>query len=234
VPPSADAVVFLDPAELLACLARDFLLGAVAGTWWWQAWLQASGRSTLELVLDAWIREARHIPAAMAALDSHGLAARFAGALSPREARTLFVAMVDAYELPSLGAPTPSAQTPMVTPLGAQPVADRGSRALRRSRAGVSREETEAPDGPPWEPIGLGRRPLTSVWSSGRSPASHWRSGAAPLAVRARTFQSALHTWRRAQTMSAGDRARAERGVIPVESPADDTTILAKAITSIE
>ena len=37
VPAGADAVLFADEAELVACLVRDWLHGRVAGRWWWRS-----------------------------------------------------------------------------------------------------------------------------------------------------------------------------------------------------
>ena len=33
---SADAVIFADEAELVACLIRDWLRGGLADRWWWR------------------------------------------------------------------------------------------------------------------------------------------------------------------------------------------------------
>jgi hypothetical protein len=203
VPPSAEAVVFLDPAELLACLARDCLLGTVSVNWWWQAWLRASGRSTLELVLDAWIREARHVPAAVVALHDRRLAPAFVRALSARQARALFVALAEAYEIPALAAPTPGAHVPIVPPRGVRTRSARRNRASRRGRA-VEDLSTRRPDavGPPWRPLvppasvpetlDLEQRTLLGVALA---------LARAPLAVRTHAFQRAFLVWRRAEQL---------------------------------
>jgi len=38
VPAGANAIRFNDQSELLACLARDFVLGDLPANWWWQTW----------------------------------------------------------------------------------------------------------------------------------------------------------------------------------------------------
>jgi hypothetical protein len=193
--------VFLDPAELLACLARDFLLGDVAANWWWQAWMQASGRSTLQLVLDAWLREARHIPAAMARLQHQTLAFRFASALSATEARTLLVAVAHAFELPALIAfpqrrPSKRAGAALTA---VDPVVD--GRLAENERSSGARPRAVAP---PWRRLG-GRAELPATLDLEQATfagvalsLSH-----APLLVRTREFQRVLHVWRRAVASGA-------------------------------
>jgi hypothetical protein len=46
----ADAVLFADEAELVACLVRDWLRGVVADRWWWQSVLGSAG-------VERWLRE---------------------------------------------------------------------------------------------------------------------------------------------------------------------------------
>jgi hypothetical protein len=204
VPASAPAVLFLDPAELLACLARDALSGVVADAWWWRAWLRATGRSTHERLLETWIREARHVPAAMAVLQTCGLASRLAGALSPREARTLFIAVTEAYDVPGLAAPAP-ADTPVVRRLEcADDIAQdvRVSHGHRRVEDPPPRLAAEPP--PPWDglvpassvPLGLGLEQRTLLGIA-------LTLARAPLVARTRAFQHAFHAWRRAQHVGA-------------------------------
>jgi len=42
VAPSALAVIFDDPAEMLACLALDWLDGTLSANWWWRELLKGS------------------------------------------------------------------------------------------------------------------------------------------------------------------------------------------------
>jgi hypothetical protein len=227
VPSSAEAIVFLDPAELLACLARDLLLGTVAGNWWWQAWLRASGRSTEDLVLDAWVREACHVPAAMAALHDRSLAVTFAEALSPRQARTLFVALTEAYELPALAAPTPLADVPIVSMRGDPgPAARRAGEPVAANRRDAAATPIVDRFRPPWEPfvppsyvppaLGLEQRTFLGVALA---------LARAPLAVRARAFQRAFHTWRRAEQFRPPAVAP---GASPVREPGDSAAPTAR------
>lgn len=195
VPPSAPAVVFLDPAELLACLARDFLLGDVAANWWWQAWLRATGRSTLEIVIDAWVRDARAIPAALAALERKDLVTRFARALSASQAATLLLAIAEAYDLPAIVRP-PSSGDSVPPPFDA-PTAARRADTGRRGERRLSAIPDDTFSDPPWaslnppvyvpDSLDIEQRTLIGVGLS------LWR---APLDVRTHAFQQKLHRWR--------------------------------------
>ena len=85
VPANANAVLFADRAELLACLARDWLRGDAAERWWWQSLFP--GRSLAEAVRQAWIGEPRHVPVALVRLHEANRSAEFLRAL-PREVIT--------------------------------------------------------------------------------------------------------------------------------------------------
>jgi hypothetical protein len=231
VPSSADAVLFLDPAELLACLARDYLIGGVSANWWWQAWLRATGRSTLDLVLDAWSREPRSIPAAMTDLQRQALAIPFVRGLSVAQALTILAAAVDAYECP-----------PLVAAL--HPVDDRTRPARHDSRVvtGADRRESDGLDvqatpvrarsmaTAPWEPL------LPSAGIPASLPIAHrallgvtLALRQAPMIVRTRAFERRLRAWvRDAQVrtdLRRGDDAVSpsgdeSRGVVPAPPPA--------------
>ena len=59
----AEAVIFDDRAQMLACLAADWCRGAIASQWWWRALLGAL--SEAEAVLRAWRRHPEYIAAAL-------------------------------------------------------------------------------------------------------------------------------------------------------------------------
>jgi hypothetical protein len=79
IAPESEAVLFGDFAELLACLARDWLLGGAAGCWWWQALFP--GRTLAEAVRQAWTNEPEHVPAALSRLHRADLSGAFLRAL---------------------------------------------------------------------------------------------------------------------------------------------------------
>jgi len=95
-----DAVLFDDLAELLACLARDWVDGRAADRWWWRTLLRA--RASLELVTNTWADAGPHIAPAFQRLAASGGAAAFASALDARQVRLLAAATSLAHGGPSV------------------------------------------------------------------------------------------------------------------------------------
>src|SRR5439155_3672179 len=80
VPAGAEAVLFRDWAELLACLAVDWLDGEAARRWWWRNLLGAGDvRAALAA---AWGGTPEYVPAALHDLAARGQAAPFVNGLS--------------------------------------------------------------------------------------------------------------------------------------------------------
>lgn len=52
VPESAQAVLFLDQSELLACLASDWCEGNITTRWWWQSLLKQGSAS--QIIKELW------------------------------------------------------------------------------------------------------------------------------------------------------------------------------------
>jgi hypothetical protein len=198
---SALAVVFRDPAELIACLTRDFLNGALAGCWWWEAWLRAASVASIDDVIDAWMREARHVPAAAAMLRREGLAGVFARSLTSRQARMLLVAIAEAYEAPALVAPSPQAE---VTPLPVVATAEPGQSSVTLTPAKALDAEAPrdhvasvAPPSPPWSPF-VDRSAVPASLDIEQQTflgvaLALWH---APVVARTRAFARDLHVWR--------------------------------------
>jgi hypothetical protein len=80
VPANAEAVLFADRAELLACLARDARDGVAWTRWWWRnlSPLPAPG---VDPVVAAWLAAPEHVPAALALLAARHEATPFVAAL---------------------------------------------------------------------------------------------------------------------------------------------------------
>src|SRR5213075_339997 len=76
VPANAESVLFRDEAELIACLARDWLNGTTA--WWW---VTLFGTSPGDAVVRALVNGARAVPAALELLARSGRACEFVRAL---------------------------------------------------------------------------------------------------------------------------------------------------------
>ena len=196
---SAAAVVFRDPAELIACLARDFLNGVLAGCWWWDAWLRATAVASLDDVITAWVREARHAPAAVAMLRRAHLSSAFARSLSSRQARMLLVAIAEAYETPALVAVPHQSDLASLrdAPAAAHHQASREAAppTAARSRAGDAPEEDVV--APPWAPF-VDRSDVPSSLEVEQQTLlgvalALWH---APVAARSRAFARSLHVWR--------------------------------------
>jgi hypothetical protein len=103
VPAGADAVLFADRAELLACLARDWGGGDIGVHWWWRGLV---GGDPVGAVARAWLDAPRHVPAALALLAGWGEAIRFADALDPEVAGRLASAVAGEFGLEALAAGT--------------------------------------------------------------------------------------------------------------------------------
>ncbi|HEX5706945.1 MAG TPA: hypothetical protein VFX96_06600 [Pyrinomonadaceae bacterium] len=101
VPADADAVVFFDRAELLACLASDWLAGAAARRWWWRGILR--GRDTARALLAAWLDAPEYVPTALELLAREGRAASFVASLEDASARELSQRVARAFALGELG-----------------------------------------------------------------------------------------------------------------------------------
>lgn len=102
VPANAEAVLFADRAEMLACLARDWLAGALAARWWWRGLLRSD--SLQEAVVPTWSHDPRHVPAALAHLAAHGDAVPFVRALGGSVADLLLRKVLDVHALPHVAA----------------------------------------------------------------------------------------------------------------------------------
>jgi hypothetical protein len=86
-PPDAEAVVFADRAELLACLALDLRARLVAARWWWRDILR--GADAARAVASEWLGSPEYIPVALEHLSRAGVAAEFVAALDVEEARAM-------------------------------------------------------------------------------------------------------------------------------------------------
>ena len=109
----ADAVVFVDESELLACLWRDWARGTVPQRWWWRCVL--GGQDPLAwLRLKAWPRAEWLVPA-LALLAERRDAVTCVARLEARDAERALQAVQAAYGLVHLG------ESSAVVPSGDQP-----------------------------------------------------------------------------------------------------------------
>jgi hypothetical protein len=98
----ANAILFADEGEMLACLALDVSRGDAWARWWWQAAARALAVSSAEGLMKLLCRHARSVPAVLHQLAQWGQAAAVVNALSPPEAGTVLQAVSQAFGLPDL------------------------------------------------------------------------------------------------------------------------------------
>ena len=103
VAPNADAVLFADSSELLACLAADWSDGLFHTRWWWPAAGVTAreafaGRSPFAR---AWLAQAECVPSALARLAAARRVVRTVAALPDDEAREVMTAVASRFGLPS-------------------------------------------------------------------------------------------------------------------------------------
>jgi hypothetical protein len=111
VPPAATAVLFRDRAEMLACLARDWVRGAI-GTWWWRDVVRATRGARVAPA--QWVTDAPYVPAAARLLEARGDLAPFANALDTTEARAIVASVTAAHGVNlALDAPTRASILPL-------------------------------------------------------------------------------------------------------------------------
>ena len=97
VPLNAEAVLFLDRAELLSCVARDHLRHQLAYSWWWRVLLNTSDFSRVAAQL--WLNEAAHVPSALARLATNNDAVAFVRTLDLPEIEAVTRAVMRAHGL---------------------------------------------------------------------------------------------------------------------------------------
>src|SRR5438132_2081067 len=129
VPPTAQAVVFADEAELLACVASDLIAFRVSSRWWWRLLVRELA-DTPPAVARAFVESAEHAPAALAQLARRREAARFLRALRAPDIAAVGAAVARAFSVPVLVA--------LTGPAGAL-------RPTRSALAGHSMPATPAP-----------------------------------------------------------------------------------------
>ena len=97
VPPSAEAVVFRDQAELLACLTEDWLRGTLRANWWWHTLLRSGDLSLL--LMQEWERSPELVPAGIDLLQRRSRALEFVRRLPDSCTARLVAGMLRAHGL---------------------------------------------------------------------------------------------------------------------------------------
>lgn len=99
VPANANAVLFADRAELLACLARDWCAADLGISWWWPVLFP---RDDFTALVRRWLADAAAIPAALTRLDAAGLATPFLRKIAPADLDALWRKVVQTFGLAEL------------------------------------------------------------------------------------------------------------------------------------
>jgi hypothetical protein len=227
VPANAEAVLFADRAELLACLARDWSVGGVAAHWWWRVLFPTAQTAA---VLRAWLEAPEYAPAALAHLAASGAARPFVCALDGAGARELLRRIVQVHALPHVasvldrprrvGLPSaarlhdqPSSVVPPAPegPLPRLTVADAPAGGNLRLTDSPPLADEQAPAAPwqPWVPEAVG---------GDLGPEQEILLGVglmlqrAPYALRGETFARALARWQEAQPAPAAPAPDGPKG----------------------
>ena len=159
---SANAVLFHDYSEVLACLARDLSSGR-AFAWWWHSILRRMPSPQRGSWLAEWFEHPRYVPAALEILDSTGEAAGVLESISPAQAWNLLRVVLFGYGI---------AEFPIVQSENAEPTPWRPSEAAEAARfkesLGVLAKKSEGttgdPDGYPKEAIHVKQVNVTPPW----------------------------------------------------------------------
>lgn len=100
VPANANAVLFADRAELLACLARDWCSGNLGASWWWPVLHPRT--DIAEIARRAWLEDGQCLPAALDRLAAVNLAERFLRKLGPETVAQLWRNIIETFQLGDL------------------------------------------------------------------------------------------------------------------------------------
>ncbi len=141
---NAECVLFADKAEMLACVANDWLTGLLGARWWWQILLQAGHPS--EVVKQLWREHPQYVPAALDQLQRQQKAAAFANALTQKECRELLQRTVRSFAIQELAAVC-EVELSIVRPTPTDTTAHRHTQADDVSHSVTARATTS-----PWEP----------------------------------------------------------------------------------
>ena len=181
VPAGAEAVLFADRAELLACLARAAHDGTVWASWWWEEVRTAAGIGA-DPVVAAWLETPEHVPAALELLAARGEAAQFVAGLSPADVAALVERVTTAFAVPELR------------------LRERAAVPATAAARGADAARAASPPDPPW------RRVVPETAELPLSPPAELLLGAAlalrrsPGPARSHAFAAAAQVWLAAVT----------------------------------
>lgn len=144
-PADAEAVVFADRAELLACLALDWCEGFVSARWWWRALFGAT--SPDRAIVAALLEAPEYLPPVVERLAQARRTSTFAAQLSSADVELLTSALCSRFGLEGLKASFASAAgVEVATAPKSSPHAARAGSGERSAAPATPR-----PASPPWQ-----------------------------------------------------------------------------------
>ena len=100
VPASAEAVLFADHSEALACLASDWCEGIAGTRWWWQSLF--SSFDLVQGIVPLWLARPAYIPGALQHLVERGEVLHFVRRLEAGDAHMLVQSLTETFALHAL------------------------------------------------------------------------------------------------------------------------------------
>jgi hypothetical protein len=195
VPANSEAVLFVDRAELLACVAEDWCAGRITERWWWQGIYGKTDAA--RVAVTAWLETPEHIPSAMDLLARRQQALPFVQRLHDREVRSMQQALIRTFGLLDLNSALEKdnrSDVPTTTRADADRVA---STVLPHRPADSGLSQTA-----PW------RRPVPEIDTEGPDSNRRLLLGVGltlqrdPLLARSASFALGLAEWYRASILS--------------------------------
>ncbi|HEX3186624.1 MAG TPA: hypothetical protein VHQ94_17650 [Pyrinomonadaceae bacterium] len=157
IPASADAVLFTDVAEWLACLGVAIVDRHVEAAWYWRTCLRGHAVSSPSTLVAACVSEPRFVPAAFVRLVQCERLGDVLKLFSPREANTIFHALAGEWQLPQLDLPARPAFGPAEYPQ--RSASSQLPRTHGQATAEIARNHNEGV-------VESGMNPLWQAWVS--------------------------------------------------------------------
>ncbi|HEX8137128.1 MAG TPA: hypothetical protein VF544_06015 [Pyrinomonadaceae bacterium] len=203
---SAEAVVFLDRSELLACMASDWCRSGALKRWWWRSLF--NDQETARAIVRAWLEASAYVPAALHLLAKRGEATAFVGALSASAAQSLLRSITGSFALREIESALDETGKARPSATGRAVVAESGATIAWPSSGP---RDLDLPGGPrpPWA------RSVPEAVGGGLAPDAQTLLGIAlmlqraPSRVRSSEFARSFSSWRRA--IDSEEQARAPK-----------------------
>ncbi|MFY2563320.1 hypothetical protein ACN469_37330 [Corallococcus terminator] len=186
VPPGAEAVLFADPSELLACLASDVSRGLASAHWWWRGLFPNA--ELARTVVAEWLRAPEYVPSALEFLTRRREVRAVVSVFTASEARDLLTRVLRVHGLSASALDATARDTNDEQP----------ARSVEPSgpvKAGGAPHET----GAPWEPWAPEVRPLKDSREHAALLGVALTLRRAPVEARRPEFLPAVGTWRRTE-----------------------------------